>query len=337
MKRPIVVAALVIAGALGAAPARAQGDGVRLEYSASEGCPEASELSAEVQKRLVNGRLAGEGELARAFRIQIDVSPERALAHMDFVDADGREATRDVSAPSCEEAMRAIALIAALAIEARAEKVAHASPAPPPEPPRRADAMRRGRGAPPNPQKPVTHAAPVSRSEATFGVGTALAAESGFAPHPALRLALVGELGLGDPLLFASAAYADSGPTDAAGGTAKFRLYTLGLGGCPLALRPASFLALRPCFGVDAGILRAEGEKSGPIVTPKSATEPWLSAQALGRVELAPDPRIALGLEGGPGFPLIRQEFDWEQPDRVVHEVPAVTWRVAIGLYARLR
>jgi hypothetical protein len=337
MLRVLLAATLFAALTFGAQPAYAENDPVRLEYTASPGCPDASVLRAEVQKRLKNGRLAREGELARAFRIHIDVTPERALAHMDFVDADGREAKRDVSAPSCDEALRAIALVAALAIEARAEKAQAQAGATPRPSPRPTGAPRGGHAEPPT---PITRALPRQAPERPlfrFGFGPMLGANSGFAPKPALELALALELRTDDALFAGWAAIADSGPTDAQGGTAKYRLYTLGAEGCPVALRAGAGFALRPCLGLDAGLVHAAGEKGGPIDTPNSTTEPWISALVLGRVELAPDPRLVLVLQGGPGFPLIRQQFtiDLQHREQDVYDVPQLIWRVGVGLLAR--
>jgi hypothetical protein len=336
---------LALAVLLGATSAVAASDPVRLQYSAPEGCPGLSALRARVAKRLKNGRLARPGELARVFRIHIDVAPEHAVAHMNFTDADGREATRELSAPTCREALNAIALVAALAIEARAKKeaAAHASRpvAPPPRPPgvphvRRAE-------PPTNPTAPPrAEPEPASRrSTLRAGEGALLGVDSGFAPVPALELSVLAELRFGSTLFQGWLAYANSGPSDADGVTATYRLYTLGVEACPVAVKAGSWLALRPCAGLNAGVVHAAGERGARVVTPNSATPPWVSALALGRLEVAPDPRLIVLLQGGAGFPLTpHRRFILNQPSGAaqpvtVYTVPYFTWQLGAGLLAR--
>lgn len=299
-------------------------------------------LRADVQARLKNGRLARPGELARVFRIRMRVTRHGALAHMDFTEADGREATREVSAPTCHEALSAIALIAALAIEARARKAsapAARASRPPAPAPRRAAAPQRARAAPP-PSPPVarrskTPSPPPRGPALRFGEGALLGVNSGFAPKPALQLSLVSELRLGAALFQGWLAFADSGPTAADGGTARYRLFTLNAVACPRAVRVGGALALRACVGLGAGVVHGAGEKSARIVTPESATDPWVAALALGRIAITPDPRLVVIVQGGPGFPLIHQRFTLSRPGAIVHEVPWVTWQLGAGVLAR--
>lgn len=342
MLRVPVALSLSSALLMAAASARAAGGPARLEYSAPKGCPGPNVLRAEVQARLKYGRLARPGQLARVYQIRIRMTPKGALAHMDFTDADGHEATREVSAPTCHEAMSAMALIAALAIEARATKAraraARAARSRQPAPPR-ATAKRRARGLPP-PKKfvarPAAPPTPPPRSQALrVGEGVLLGVNSGFSPKPAPELSLLSEFRFGAALVQGWLAFADSGPTNADGGTARYRLYTLGVEACPQALRPTSALALRGCAGLSAGAVQAAGEKSDRIVTPNSTTEPWLSALALGRVAVAPDPQLALILQGGLGFPVIHHKFTLSRPAALVHRVPPVTWQLGVGILAR--
>lgn len=305
---------------------------VRLVYDAPEGCPSAADFQREVETRLERGRIAGSTELARTYRVSLAPSGEGARATLDFTDQDGSRASREVTGATCAEAASAMALIAALAIEARvsedAQAPARAKPAPaqPPEPAQPAPA--------PAPRPPP---APAAEQRAVLGFGAAFGVEQSFAPKLAPAVAAIAELRHDQHALRAELHYADTGPVRIDSGSAELALYSLRLAACPVRLAPSSGLALVPCAGLEGGLVHAAGKQSERIRVPKSTTEPWLAAHAIGRVELSPDPGLAFGIEGALGFPFTRHEFVLEKPEVVVHEVPAVSWGASAGLVARFR
>ncbi|MCK6532778.1 MAG: hypothetical protein L6Q84_07375 [Polyangiaceae bacterium] len=324
---------LVLAAAVGwVGAARADDVSVRLEYEAPEGCPTAADFQREVETRLDRGRIAGSTDLARTYRVKVTQGDPGTMATLDFTDHDGARAVRDVTGATCSEAVSAIALVTALAIEARVAKDGAQAPAPSPPKPEPE--------APPRPPTPPPAPRPAPKSvepDFVFGFGASVGVEQGFAPKLAPAVAAVGEVLHHSHAARASLRYADTGPAHVDAGIAEFSLYALRISACPLRLMAGSRLALVPCAGLEAGLVRAAGKASERIVEPKSAEELWLAGHALGRVELSPDPGLAFGLEGGVGFPFTRHEFMLEKPDVVVHAVPAVSWSASAGMVARFR
>ena len=311
--------------------AQAGDSSVRLEYRApAAGCPGDAAFRSEVEQRLDHARLAETKELARTYRIDIDADGERFVARLEFTDADGAQASRELTAPTCDEAARAIALVAALAIEERVvkeEEAARAAPSPPdvPKPEQAPLLQSTPRATPPRP----------SARPPRFGVIAELGVEHGFAPRTAPRVSAAFESSFGELALRAGLAWASTGPVDVDGGSATFALYTLRLQGCPWRLSLTDSVALRPCAGFDAGFVHAAGRRSARIVDPKSTTELWLAPQAIGRLEWSPDPSLGLELQGALGAPLTRPEFFLEKPEFTVHSVPALSWGAGASVIGR--
>jgi hypothetical protein len=100
--------------------------------------------------------------------------------------------------------------------------------------------------------------------------------------------------------------------------------------GCAFAARPAPWLALVPCLGVEGGALHAEGILRGSLASVERATIFWRGAGALPRIG-ADLGSWVLDLQGGPIFPAVRRSFVFENPAYVISTLPPVTWTVALG------
>lgn len=331
MSRRVFCSAVVTLGIASGARAAAEETPARLDFGAPESCPQLDHFSKEIESRLSKGRLARPGEMARTFHVRVRNDSERSTAKLTFTDADGKIAEREVSAASCEEATRAIAIVTALAIDARAEEEAKAhpipkptTPAPVPEPP-----------PPPSPT-PAPAPKPARESSLVLGVGAEAGVERGFAPGFVPRVAALAELGGDAWSLRLGFSYADSGPVSADGGTARYRLYAARASAWPLVLSVSEGLGLGLGAGFDVGLVRAAGERSERIVHPRSTTEAWLVPFVGGRVELRVDPSLAFHIDALAGFPVTRHEFVLE--DTVaIHRVPVVAPSLAIGLMGRFR
>lgn len=313
------------------AECRADDAAVRLDYVAPAECPAAAAFSSEVQARLTQGRITESAVLARTYRVRVARDGDAFVARLEFTDVDGARAEREVRSATCDEAARAMALVTALAIEARVAEEEQAAKKPEPRPSPEPSAPA------PQPAPRPARAEPRTPSDPTFGFGTEVGADSSFAPKLAPSIALAAEAFVGPGLARARIRFADSGPTRVDGGSAEFSLWVLGVEACPAALRPLAGLALLPCGGLEGGVVRAAGKKSERITEPKSTSGLWFSPELALRVELLPDPGLAFGFEGALGFPVTRHEFVLEKPDVVVHEVPAVVWKLGAGLTARFR
>ena len=270
-------------------------------------------------------------DLARTYRVTVESRDDGVRVTLEFTDHDGSRASREVTSVSCDEAVNAMALITALAIEARVVEMESFRRRPPKS--RRGPRRRRRRPSRSPPPPPPARA----ESATVFGFGASVGIERSFAPQIAPAVAAVGELLHHQHAARVSLFYSDTGPATIDAGSAEFALVALRLSGCPWRLAASESFAFVPCAGLEGGFVRAAGKESDRIVRPKSAREPWFAAHALGRMEALPDPGLSFGVEGAMGFPLTRHEFVFEKPDVVVHEVPALSWSASAGMVARFR
>lgn len=311
-----------------ALPARAEGDSAfRLEYDPPPGCPDGGWLRTAVEGRLSRARLAETSELARTFRVTVSEREGRSTAKLAFKDADGQAATREVDAGSCEQALEAIAVVSAIAMDARAEReqtAAAASPVTTVEPSRPSQEATLASPTPTAPRR--------ERRSPRHRFGVEGGVEHGYAPTLAPFAALLTDLDVRVLSFRGALAYSDSGPVEADSGSARYRKLTVREEVCPAAWAPKPALGLRPCALVEGGIVRAEGLESARIVEPRSTTVPWLSAGAVGRVELTPHPGLRFELAAGLRLPAFRHEFVLENPDASVHRVPAVTYTISLSV-----
>jgi len=116
----------------------------RLEYWAHGKCPDADEFSLRLRARAPALRPAVDSEPAVAFYAELAEGNGSAYGRLTTRSLDGREITRDVGGPTCDDVVTALALIAALSLEpgdARPPAAQRSTPSPTPPPaPRARDA-----------------------------------------------------------------------------------------------------------------------------------------------------------------------------------------------------
>jgi hypothetical protein len=315
--------------ALFALPARAEDTPMRIAYSAPADCPDEGAFVERVRERVTLARFAEPGEMARTFRVTVQAKSKRSVARVEFVDADGQRVSRTIGADTCDEVVNAIALVTALAMDARAggkplapESPAGVSPAPTPAP------------APTRPA-PEPDARRGPQRAARWDAGSGLDVATAYAPTAAFGLRLFAEHAPSFFSLRATAMHADSGNVDVDGGSARFRFWGGRLEGCPLRLALGKQLEAVPCAGLDAGALDAKGLPGSGISSPKRATELWLAAVVVGRVVLEIDRMLLVEAQADARFPVLRHEFYLETPERDVHSVPAIGVGASLGVGLR--
>ena len=241
--------------------------------------PGGERVAARVWERSTRARAALPGEFARAFRVTLALDADGSVGRVDFVDAEGAPVTRSVRGASCDEVASGIALVTALAIDARTEPgVSDATPAASP-PARATPIMAPAPLAASPPTRPVTTSAP-SRAQLTAGIG------GGY----------VGWLGPGGGVgvdVFVAAALSERGPAlrlsglhvlasgSAGARAARFRAWGGRVDVCPLTAVTGVFF-FQPCGGVDFGSLQASGVKSAALRT--EGREAALDALLIGRL-----------------------------------------------------
>jgi hypothetical protein len=118
------VIAAAAAATLVALPRVALGDpaqeALRLDYHASIGCDQEAQFFAALRARAPRARLAAPGEVARNFNVEIAAGPTRTRARLTIREPNGVKTVREIETKDCREAVDAIALVAALAVDPRA-------------------------------------------------------------------------------------------------------------------------------------------------------------------------------------------------------------------------
>jgi hypothetical protein len=297
-------------------PARAQGAETAslplTSYQVPDGCPVRAAFEAQVLSRLT-GRSASAGQL----RLGVEVVQDGSAAAAPFsgrlhVGDEGTMAnTREVHGASCAEVVEALALLAALSLETRAEpeaaRVESAAVQAPEVPP--AARWTKGPLA-----LALAQSAAAPEGALGAGVGVALQAPAYGVLTPWLMLALY-------RTLKSSASLPDNSAS------ATFTLTAVYVVGCPVRWPATGWWSLRPCMDFDLGRLSGRGLDSTQteIETQRGL---WASIGLGGRAEINVWGPVWLAALVGAVVPLARHEF-YFAPDAVIFHVPATGWRGA--------
>ena len=313
--------------------ARAQDAAVRIEYRAADGCPDQAAFFEELGSRMRRARFAAPDEIARTVRVTIVAEDQsRYRARVEFTDVDGRKVSREVQGENCEEAADGIALITALAIDARAKASESESPAPQPKSGSRP--ALEPHSAAPAPSEPV-RAEPASLPHADVGIGLFVTS----AAAPELLLGISGFVGAGfdraGPSFRLTVMHALSRRVELGAEHAKFQLTFGRAEACPLSFVISERLETEPCAAIDVGRLVGEGVDSPVITEPETAEVFWLCPSALGRLRFILGDFLLLELSAELGVPLYQEEFLLN--GREVYVVPAVRFGGAFSVGYRFQ
>jgi hypothetical protein len=306
--------------ARGQAAAAEAGDGLHLDYRAPPACPDAAAFRAALSAR--NRRVAAGERVAESVEVTVTESGGRARGRV-VIRAAGREmGTREVDGASCLEVVHALALVAALDLDAApaAPRVHPPLPPdvhelPPEDPP----------PVPPPPRAPSWQLAVGAHASMMIGVADGLlfgapvfldfASASRDVFAPSARLLFEGTM---------------SGESQEKVGALRVTWFAGGLEACPIRLGGA-VLHLRPCARVEVGALTGFPEN---VSFGHSAAEPWLAAGAVVRGVWAPTRLIFLEIEGGGEGHLLRPQYAF-LPGTTVYPVPPASALVELGLGVR--
>jgi hypothetical protein len=335
---------------LGLAPwlpaAGASSEAVRLSYSAAAACPSGAEFESAVRARLRRGRVADAGELAREYRVVVTPHGTKHVARLSFVDPAGSAIVREVSADGCAEAVRAMALVTALAIDAVvpedprpvAPTAAASSNGATQQGPRAAGPQPSPAAAPadqpPDPLPPFTRGPPPSTPwrQPRLALGARATLTTAKAPDPLFGAELFAALeGSGSGWLVHLGLAGERGARFRSDpGEARFSFLGGRLEGC-WSFALASGLRALPCALFEAGAVVAEGfsDESRTVV------DPWMATGPTARLDLDWGPGKA-ALEGGVLFPLTYRDRtifgDLDSPQATVHDVPTAGAFAALGI-----
>jgi hypothetical protein len=322
-----VVAGVVVSGVSLAAEPAPTPHSVALEYQAADGCPDAAFFAREVRSRTSQVAFTQGSEVSRSFKVVVQSTPGSYSGFLGVADARGPLSERRFEAAKCEDVIVALALVAALAVDpnasaapadsAKAEEATPAKRSEVGEPAKPAPAPVAGpqifdRRPPPARARPwIWSSGPAigvltaTTTAPLLSIGWSVEVEekrSGFAPGARLM-----------PF------FAETGTTGPSGDSAEFRLIAARAEGCALALPLSRGVRVRPCLGVDTGVLQARGVGAE---RPRSNEAFWLSVVLDLRLQLTVMNRFFVEVAGGPVIPVTRPTFVFERPLLVVHEVP---------------
>ncbi len=334
---------MVSAVLAGGAVARAQPTAapLRIAYRAEAGCPTEADFRARVSARL--RRALAEADAASAYVVTLEKRDGRFVGRLGVRGADGTASDRDVAGDTCDDVVAALAVVTALAIDARtadapaavAAPVAAASASTASAPPRPAGSGLARSPAPPPPagsartRPPAPAPAPDAATHLTLGAQFLLGERIG-TPAFGARIFAEPPVGATDhgvaPLRF-GAGLETASDIPVAGGSAAFLLVALAADACPLGAT-AGALHLAPCARVEGGLLAASRRGVAPV---RSVTRGWLAIALPVRARLPLWGPFVLDVEAGMRMPLLRDGLLVQGAD-VVARPPPLEVVSALGL-----
>jgi hypothetical protein len=345
--------------------ARAQDDAVRIDYHAPGQCVDAAAFLHEALSRSNYGRLAGRRQMAIEMRVSITIEEGDTVGRLEFTDVNRQPVVREVRATTCDELLPGLALATGLAIDAQMaehQSTESSQPTPVAVPPTteagprgsvpRESATRpnpvRSRRAPshrPKPKRsstrPKDHRAKGARAErspahpaqpaARWLLGAQGTTASAVAPDNAWGVAAFAGT-TSDAVDWSAritAAYAVSAKQ------ARFDWLALRADFCPVSLHLHPLIG-SPCIAIEGGTVRAAGRRNDTIVNTRAEWDAWAAVTLLTRFQVLLGQTLFAEVEGGAVGPLVRQTYQYERPEVVVHKTPAVGWTASAGLGVRI-
>jgi hypothetical protein len=304
-------------GALSAPKAFA--DAPSLTYAAPPDCPDRAEFVRRVESRTGSGSLepADPSSVAR-LDVAVHELPEHVTAELVVTDDRGVGASRRIDAPTCSEAVDAVALITAVTLDPTARPAVETPPVPKPV-------------APEPPPSPPPRARGPSRVHLRVSAAPTLSA----APSPSVRLGAEGAVSalfeLGAPwglLSWVGARFGAAVGDTTNEGRASFQSWALVAALCP-AYQHRAFV-MQACATLEEGRVSATGSDTD---NPKHTDRPWTAVGPGASVEWAALPPVSFGVDAEALFPLVRDHF--LLGSEAVYRVPAVAPRAGARVILR--
>jgi hypothetical protein len=315
---------------------------VQLEYEGPAVCPDAGAFTREVLTRAPRARVAAPAERARTLLARVKGGGAHGYDGVLVVrDTGGATTERAVHAPSCDELVTALAVIAAMVIDPMTAKTgaieadaaladgatdaaeeAEAGGPPPTTPP--------SAPTPPLPIEPVPEPEPEAREHWEMSAGVGGGAIGGSAPTLLFSIPVFFEVsrkgaGLTDPAVRIRFERTATGALE----TGAFTRTGGAIDVCPISLRARSLRA-QPCARVELAALSVSGRDVEPI---RSDLRPWFALGPVARVRLELASPVFIELEGALLFATVRDRF-FVEPGTLVYRAPLAggTTAFAVGL-----
>jgi hypothetical protein len=314
----------------------------RLQYAASESCPERVAFAAMVDAKLVESGEHVAVEPPQAGVVLTAVGP-LVQGRVELATDDGRRYVRELTGNDCAEVARGLAFVLAYALGTDRNQAAATAtpthPTPSASPPRTTSgagpAPRRGR-----PAKTAALARDVVGARWRWGATALIGARSGIAPIWTPTEAAALDLrrrrtGIWAPAFRAGLWRAEPVVHVDRFGATEFEWFSGRAEVCPLEVPLIASVTWAPCLAVHAGRITATGSpRAAPGAEGRRARELWLDATASSRLSVGVWDVLALELNGELGVPFVPYRFAFD-PEAPVYDVPALGWaaQFAVGVH----
>lgn len=258
-----------------------------LSYAAPRTCPTESDFRAAVAA-LLQGEDTSTATTARKLVAAIVAEGAAYRGRLTVVDADGAKSAREISTRSCDQTMRTLAFLAAMAMGL------HEAEEPPPTP-----------LAPdvPSDTKVVKEERVDDARSLQWSVGASFETAfgiTGSGAHPGAAVMLRASDARSRfvaPSVALGGLFIDGGTVQGpAGIRASEQLVAGTLEACPIRIALADSLAARPCAAFGAGVML--GSASG-VTRGQAQALPWIAGMGVGRVDWDVTRHLQLGLHAG--------------------------------------
>ena len=303
--------------------AESAGDAVRIVYEAPGGCPGEEEFLARVRARVSRMRTATGADGPRLFSVRVREARQAFVGTLDITEPDGAQSHRRIPADTCIEAVDALALVTALAIDPRAAA-------------RHAAANSSDAAAPARLQE----ATPVGVKQAgleraafwSFEFSAEGRLASGVSPGPVWAWGALGSAGLvtgtpWTPRIRAGVLWSPKHTFAGEQGAAAFGWTAAVVDLCALDVALGLGASVQPCLSAELGALRAEGVR---VQNHQSATRRWVATGVAADVAWRLSGPLELVGVAAVVVPWVPDRF-LVGTERI-HEVPLVAWRAGLGL-----
>ncbi|MDB5220001.1 MAG: hypothetical protein JWO86_7928 [Myxococcaceae bacterium] len=313
---------------------------VQLELEGPTGCPDGAAFTREVLARAPRARIAAPAERARALLARVKPGGPHGYDGVLVVRDNGGAATeRAVHAPSCDELVTALAVIAAVVIDPMTAKTGAIDASAPADAAADVSEVLATDAAPPTtattpdastewPTEPPPNAEPRDAWEMSVGGGGG--AVGGSAPTLMFSVPVFFEVfrnadGIVAPAIRLRFERTATAPSE----IGAFARTGGALDVCPIAFRARSLRA-QPCGRLELAALFASGREVDPI---RSDLRPWFALGPVARVRLELATPLFLELEGALLLAIVRDRF-FVEPGTLVYRAPLVgaTTAFAVGL-----
>jgi len=294
-----------------------------IAYEAPEPCPKRAAFLAEIDARVMDSATSAD---VASISVTIVEGAGRFRGQLLMSDSTGDRSTRSVSGDDCNQVASALALITALALQAKLpsdEVPSEAAPQLGSEP-----VATDRESSEPEPAAPTP-----TEARAQLELGLHLGAASAYSPNPSATLRLFGGVRSPHFMLRLWLGYAASAPEDTPLGKAHFDLLSARSDICALVGDQAGLIG-GLCGSFELGLLTANGESSSGLQA-KSGGVLWAAPGVVGHLSYSLAQALRLEFSGGVQFPLYREQFIFRLVDGTSHEihaVPSAGWLGSLGI-----